>query len=208
MGNFIDRGIAANLAFEMTRCPQVDVELLDDMNGQTDRTRLIHDGTFDRLANPPGGVGREAETTLGIEFFQCMHQADVAFLDQVEQSHAAIDVMLGNVHDEAQIVFDHALPGFEVTLYHPARQGTFFVGSQQSIVADVIEVDLGNVGYFFVGTTAGLFSLCGFLFFVVLVFLEFVYFFIVDTVNVVVAHVGIFPLPVRLRRVRAQSCGM
>jgi len=42
---------------ELTRCPQVDVELLDHMDRQPDRAGLIHDRPFDGLADPPGSIG-------------------------------------------------------------------------------------------------------------------------------------------------------
>ncbi|MCY1380199.1 hypothetical protein D9M69_679970 [compost metagenome] len=64
---------------------QVDVEFLDHMNRQTDGSSLIHDRPLDGLANPPGGVGREAETTLGVELLDCTDQSEVALFDQIQQ---------------------------------------------------------------------------------------------------------------------------
>jgi len=56
--------------------------------------RLVGDGARDRLPYPPGGVGRKLVTALILEFLDRFHQADIAFLDQIEEVHAAIDVTL------------------------------------------------------------------------------------------------------------------
>src|SRR5574343_1891692 len=90
------------------------LDFLDDMHRQPNGPRLVHDAAFDVLAYPPGRVGREAETTLRIELLQRMDQAEIALLDQVEQGNAAVQVMLGNIHDQPQIVLDHALTGCEI----------------------------------------------------------------------------------------------
>ena len=41
-----------------------------------------------------------------LEAIDRLHQADVAFLDQVEQRQPAIQVALGHRHDEAQVGLD------------------------------------------------------------------------------------------------------
>ena len=43
-----------------------------------------------------------------------MHEAQVAFLDEVRQKHAAPEVGLGNTHNHSQIVLNHALAGGKV----------------------------------------------------------------------------------------------
>ena len=43
------------------RAPDL-VELLDDVDGDPDRARLVGERTGDRLPDPPGGIGRELET--------------------------------------------------------------------------------------------------------------------------------------------------
>ena len=61
------------------------VQLADHVHRQAHGARLIHDRAFDALADPPGGVSRKAEAARRIEFFDRVHQAEIAFLDQVEQ---------------------------------------------------------------------------------------------------------------------------
>ena len=74
--------------------------------GQADRAALVGDGAGDGLANPPGGVGAELEAALVVELVGGLHQADVAFLDQIQEGQAATDVLLGDGDDEAEIGLD------------------------------------------------------------------------------------------------------
>ena len=76
------------------------------MNGNADRARLIGDGPGDGLANPPRGIGRELVAATVLELFGGAHQADVAFLNQVEQVKSAIDVLFRYGDDQAEVGFD------------------------------------------------------------------------------------------------------
>ena len=75
----------------------------------------------DRLANPPRRIGRELVAAAVFELIDRLHQADVAFLDQIEELQAAVGVFLGDRDDEAQVGFDHFLLGlarFALALLH------------------------------------------------------------------------------------------
>jgi len=52
-----------------------------------------------------------AWSTAVFELVDRLHQADVAFLDQVEELQAAVGVLLRDGDDEAQVGFDHFLLG-------------------------------------------------------------------------------------------------
>ena len=116
---------------QLTRCPQVDVELLDHMDRQPDRAGLIHDRPFDGLANPPGGVGGETEAPLRVELLHSPDQAQVALLDQVQKGQPTIDVASGDFHHQAQVAFNHALTPGRITLLRQTRKMDFFFGGQQ-----------------------------------------------------------------------------
>ena len=64
---------------------------------------MIGDGAGDRLPNPPGGVGRELVAAGVLELVDCPHQAGVAFLDQIEEAHAAVAVALGDGDHQAEV---------------------------------------------------------------------------------------------------------
>jgi hypothetical protein len=87
------------------------VDRLDHVHRDADGARLVGDRAGDRLADPPGGVGRELVAAAVFELVDRLHQADVAFLDQVEELQAAVGVLLGDGDDQAQVGLDHFLLG-------------------------------------------------------------------------------------------------
>src|SRR5918994_1713294 len=50
----------------------------------------VGDRAGDRLTNPPGRVGRELVAAAIFELIDRLHQADVAFLDEVQELQTAI----------------------------------------------------------------------------------------------------------------------
>ena len=68
-----------------------------------DRARLVGDRPADGLPDPPCRVGAELEAQCMVELVDCPQQAEVAFLDQVEEVEAAADVALGHAHHQAQV---------------------------------------------------------------------------------------------------------
>jgi hypothetical protein len=72
-----------------------------------DGAGLVGDGAGDGLPDPPRGVGGELVAAAVFEFVDRLHQADVAFLDQVEELQAAVRVLLGDRDDEAEVGLDH-----------------------------------------------------------------------------------------------------
>ena len=59
-----------------------------------------------RLADPPRRVRRELVAPLVVELVDGPHEADVAFLDEVQELQAAVRVLLRDRHDEAQVRLD------------------------------------------------------------------------------------------------------
>src|SRR6516164_11402582 len=85
LGKLLRRRLAAYLVEHQLPRPHDLVDDLNHVNGYADGARLILELTTDRLSNPPGSVGRELEATSIFELVDCLHQADVTFLDQVEE---------------------------------------------------------------------------------------------------------------------------
>ena len=144
-GNALHRRIPLVGRLQMPHGAQNDIDFLDDMHRQANGPRLVHDAALDVLAYPPRGIGREAETALRIELFEGMDQPEITFLDQIEQGNAPVQVMLGNVHDQAQVVLDHALAGGKIALAHQARGRQLLLRRQQRLGADFSQVELGDV---------------------------------------------------------------
>ncbi|HKX45621.1 MAG TPA: hypothetical protein VJP77_02890, partial [Planctomycetota bacterium] len=70
------------------------------------RARLIRDCARNCLADPPCGVRREFIPAPVLELVDRLHQADVAFLNQVEELQPAVRVLLRNRHHEAEVRLD------------------------------------------------------------------------------------------------------
>jgi len=58
------------------------------MDRQADGFGLVGEGAADGLLNPPGTVGAEFGAAVGIEALHRLHQADIAFADEIEQGKA------------------------------------------------------------------------------------------------------------------------
>ena len=105
------RRLAAHLLQHLARDAVQLVDGLDHVHRDADGARLVGDRAGDRLADPPGRVGRELVAAAVFELVDRLHQADVAFLDQVEELQAAVGVLLGDRDHQAQVGLDHLLLG-------------------------------------------------------------------------------------------------
>ena len=143
--HLFDRGIAGRRRFQMAKGAQHQVDFLDHMDRQTDGPCLVHDAALDSLAYPPGRIGRKTESTFGIEFFQRMDQAEIALFHEVEKRYAAVQVMLGDAHDQAQVVLDHLLARRKIAGAQPTRRRQFILRGQQRFGTDFVQVELGDI---------------------------------------------------------------
>ena len=88
---------------------------LGNVHRQTDRPTLVRNRPGDRLTDPPRRIGRELVATAPVELLDGAHQADVAFLDQIDQRQASPDVPLGDADNQTQVAERELLPGGLVT---------------------------------------------------------------------------------------------
>src|SRR5215469_7369174 len=85
LGKLLRRRLAAYLVEHLPTRTHDLVDHLNHVNGHTNGARLIRERATNRLSNPPSGVGRKLEATSIFELVDGLHQADVAFLDEVEE---------------------------------------------------------------------------------------------------------------------------
>ena len=114
-----------------------------DVHGQAHGAALLGHRAADRLADPQGRVGGEAEAAAVVELLDRAHEADRALLDQVQQRHPGVLALeaLGEVDDEAQVGLDHAVLGLEVAALDAASELELLGGGQQPRAGDALEED-------------------------------------------------------------------
>src|SRR5688500_15718385 len=122
LGDLLGGGLAAQLGDELALGAADLVELLDDVHRDADRARLVGERAGDRLADPPGGVGRELEALAVVELLRGADEAERALLDQVQEGQPLVAVVLGDRDDQAQVRLDHLLLRVEVAALDALRQ--------------------------------------------------------------------------------------
>ncbi len=129
------------------------IHIIGDMHRQADGPTLVDQRPLDCLPDPPGGVGREAKSLLYLKLVDGLDQPHVPFLDQVEKRQAAIHVTFGDFDDQAQIAFNHQLPGVLVPLFDPLPQLPFLLGAQEFRLLQFLKINFD--GIFEVGIIVG-----------------------------------------------------
>ena len=112
------------------------------MNGKTNRFALVGESAFDRLLNPPCGIGAELATFDGVKAIDSFHETNVALRDQVGDGHAVASVVLSDLHNEAKIGLDHLGARSLVALFDPFRKCNFILGSEERSFRDLLHVGL------------------------------------------------------------------
>ena len=146
LGDLLGGRLAAELGDELALGAADLVELLDDVDRDADRARLVGERARDRLADPPGRVGRELEALAVVELLRGAHQAERALLDQVEERQPLVAVVLGDRDDEAQVGLDHLLLGVEVAALDALGEIDLLLRGEQADLADVLQEQLQGVG--------------------------------------------------------------
>jgi hypothetical protein len=111
--------------------------------GQPHGAALLRHRAADGLADPQRRVGGEPEAPAVVELLHGTDEPDRAFLDQVEQRHARVLALeaLGEVDDEPQIGFDHAVFGVEIAALDAAGELELFSWGQEARAGDALEKD-------------------------------------------------------------------
>src|SRR3954451_15732970 len=146
LGDLVGRRLATQLGDQLALGPADLVELLDDVDRDADRARLVGQRAGDRLADPPRRVGRELEALAVVELLGGADQPERPLLDEVEEGQALVAVVLGDRDDEAEVGLDHLLLGVEVAPLDALGEIDLLLGGQQADLADVLQEELKGVG--------------------------------------------------------------
>src|SRR2546428_4416557 len=106
LGNFFRCRLASQFLHQLSRGANQLVDGFDHVHRNADGAGLVGNSTRNGLSNPPGGVRRELITTAIFELIYRFHQADVAFLDQVQKLQTAVGVLFGDRDHQSQVSFD------------------------------------------------------------------------------------------------------
>ena len=112
------------------------------MHRQTDGLGLVGQRAFDGLLDPPGRVSGQLGPLLRVETLDPFHQADVAFIDEVEQRKAKALIVAGDFHDQAQIGPDHLLARLRVALLDAPGQFDLLFRRQQRRLTNFAQVKM------------------------------------------------------------------
>jgi hypothetical protein len=110
LGNLFVGGLALESDRELVVGPGHLPYLLAHVHGHPYGTSLVGDGSLHRLADPPGGVGGEAEALLGVELVRRSHEPYVALLDEVPEGQSLSAVLLCDRDDEPEVLLDELGP--------------------------------------------------------------------------------------------------
>src|SRR5690348_3163913 len=133
LGDFFRSRLAPQFLHQLPRGADQLVDCLDHVHRNADGAGLVGNGARNGLPDPPRGVSRELVAAAVFELVHRLHQADVPFLDQVEELQPAVGVLLGNGDHQAQIGLDElalGLVGVNIAL------DDFALRALQFLVAD------------------------------------------------------------------------
>ena len=109
-------GLETKLLQMLTRQAVHFVDGFDHVHRNTNGASLVGDRTCDGLADPPRGVSGKLVAAAVFEFVHRFHQANVAFLNQIQELQAAVGVFLGNRNHQTQVGLDHLFLGITRSL--------------------------------------------------------------------------------------------
>src|ERR1035441_8051859 len=92
--DFVIGRYAAQFLFKLACGAQELVHALVNVHRNADGAGLVGDGARNGLANPPSGVSRKLVAAPVFKLVGGAHQADIAFLNQIQQVKATVHIFL------------------------------------------------------------------------------------------------------------------
>jgi hypothetical protein len=105
----------------------------------------VGDGTGDRLADPPGRVGAEAEALAPVVLLDGAHEADIALLDQIQQGETAVDVPLGDRDHQAEVGPNEELRCFLIVHLDALGKIDFLLVREERRLCDLAQVEADGI---------------------------------------------------------------
>ena len=140
VGQLLVGRFAAKLLLQTHRDAAHLGNLVHQMHRQADGLGLIGERAFDGLLDPPRTVGRKFAALFRIKALDGLHQADVAFADQIQQRQSDAVVIARDFYDQAEVGLDHQLARFFVALFNARGQLDFLLRREQFHLPDFAQV--------------------------------------------------------------------
>ena len=146
-GNFFGEWFATKLLHEAARHLRIFIDRFHHVNRNTDRSRLIGECTCNRLANPPGCIGRKFETFSKVELLNRAEEPDIPLLHQIKQGEIvrSTDILLRDRHYQSEIGFGKPLFCRSITRFHRFGKSHFFLPGNERHTPDFFEIHLHQV---------------------------------------------------------------
>ena len=112
-----------------------EAEFLKVVRRKADQVTLAGDRDLQRLANPPGGVGREPGAVADVEAVDRLHEATDGFLQEVRVSEAVVAEPFGDVGREADVRRSEAMFVMDVAIVQ-TTDGRLFAALWCDVLAD------------------------------------------------------------------------
>src|SRR6266550_7863181 len=103
IGDVLGGRVAAQFLGELFLGAPELVHDFDHVHRNADGAGLVGNGARQVLRNPPNCVGGEFITATVLKLFDALHEADVAFLNQIEEGLAAVGVFFGDGNNQAKV---------------------------------------------------------------------------------------------------------
>ena len=139
--HFLVGRLAAQHLQELHRHAAQLGNLVHQMDGEADGFALVGEGALDGLLDPPRAVGGELATFLGVKALDGFHQADVALVDEIEQRHPEPVVVVGDLHNKAEVGLDHQFARCLVALLNLGGEIDLLLDGQQRHLANFAKVE-------------------------------------------------------------------
>ena len=141
-GQLFGRRLAADFMQHLARGANQLVDRLDHVNGDADGARLVGDRARDRLTNPPCRIGAEFVAAAIFEFIDRLHEADIAFLNEIEELQSAVGIFLGNGNHETKVRLHHFLLGdarLALALLHTRNDAAIFLNIETRLGSERLD---------------------------------------------------------------------
>jgi hypothetical protein len=114
----------------------------DDVGGQTDRLGLVRQCGHDGLFDPPRSVSGKFGALVRVEAFDSLHQADVAFANQVQQGKTQVLVIARNLDHQPEVGGDHLFARPLIVPLDTSGQFEFFFPREQFDLSNLAKIQL------------------------------------------------------------------